>query len=62
MAEDKSDIDVDDDFEGETEASETVESVEPVVSKTNLTKRRLIDDMLEERRLKRQISEYDFDL
>ncbi|MCI1011084.1 MAG: hypothetical protein CFE50_11940 [Pseudomonas sp. PGPPP4] len=59
MAEDKSDIDVDDDFEGEAEAPETVE---PVVSKTNLTKRRLIDDMLEERRLKRQISEYDFDL
>ena len=59
MAEDKSDIDVDDDFEGE---AETPETVEPVVSKTNLTKRRLIDNMLEERRLKRQISEYDFDL
>lgn len=59
MAEDKSDIDVDEDFETEGEAPETVELV---VSKTNLTKRRLIDDMLEERRLKRQISEYDFDL
>ena len=59
MAEDKSDIDVDDDFESDGEAPETVE---PVVSKTNLTKRRLIDNMLEERRLKRQISEYDFDL
>lgn len=59
MAEDKSDIDVDDDFEIDGEAPETVE---PVVSKTNLTKRRLIDNMLEERRLKRQISEYDFDL
>ncbi|WP_338546568.1 hypothetical protein V6W80_08375 [Pseudomonas benzopyrenica] len=62
MAEDKSDIDVDDDFETDNEASETVDPVEPIVSKTNLTKRRLIDNMLEERRLKRQISEYDFDL
>ncbi|MCD4865422.1 PA3496 family putative envelope integrity protein [Pseudomonas sp. PLB05] len=59
MAEDKSDIDVDDDFETDNDAPETVE---PIVSKTNLTKRRLIDNMLEERRLKRQISEYDFDL
>ncbi|KUM44621.1 PA3496 family putative envelope integrity protein [Pseudomonas sp. EpS/L25] len=58
MAEDKSDIDVDEDFEIEGEAPE---AVEPVVSKTNLTKRRLIDNMLEERRLKKQISEYDFD-
>lgn len=62
MAEDKSDIDVDDDFETDNEAPETVDPVEPTVSKTNLTKRRLIDNMLEERRLKRQISEYDFDL
>jgi hypothetical protein len=59
MAEDKSDIDVDEDFETD---GETPETIEPVVSKTNLTKRRLIDNMLEERRLKRQISEYDFDL
>ncbi|MDR6232587.1 PA3496 family putative envelope integrity protein [Pseudomonas oryzihabitans] len=59
MAEDKSDIDVDEDFETEGEAPDTVE---PIVSKTNLTKRRLIDNMLEERRLKKQISEYDFDL
>ncbi|WP_282281346.1 PA3496 family putative envelope integrity protein [Pseudomonas sp. PS02302] len=60
MAEDKSDIDVDEDFETDGEPPETVEPI--VISKTNLTKRRLIDDMLEERRLKRQISEYDFDL
>jgi len=59
MADDKSDIDVDEDFESDGEAPE---AVEPIVSKTNLTKRRLIDNMLEERRLKRQISEYDFDL
>jgi hypothetical protein len=32
------------------------------VAKTNLTKRRIIDNFLEERRLHKQLSEYDFDL
>ncbi|CDF82809.1 PA3496 family putative envelope integrity protein [Pseudomonas sp. QL9] len=32
------------------------------VAKTNLTKRRIIDNYLEERRLQRQLSDYDFDL
>ncbi len=32
------------------------------VAKTNLTKRRIIDNLLEERRLQRQLSDYDFDL
>ncbi|MCU9947468.1 PA3496 family putative envelope integrity protein [Pseudomonas solani] len=32
------------------------------VAKTNLTKRRIIDNYLEERRLQKQLSDYDFDL
>ncbi|WP_373416398.1 PA3496 family putative envelope integrity protein [Pseudomonas sp. ABC1] len=32
------------------------------VAKTNLTKRRIIDNLLEERRLQKQLNEYDFDL
>ncbi|TWI53508.1 hypothetical protein IQ22_02726 [Pseudomonas duriflava] len=60
MAADKSDIEIDDDF---IESDNDPEAAADVpVSKTNLTKRRLIDNMLEERRLKRQISEFDFDL
>lgn len=31
-------------------------------SKASLTKRRLIDDLLEEKRLQRRLKEYDFDL
>jgi hypothetical protein len=31
------------------------------VAKTNLSKRRTIDNLLEERRLQKQLAEYDFD-
>jgi len=51
---------LDDDFvvdEVEDGGERTVE-----VAKTNLTKRRIIDNMLEERRLQRQLRDYDFDL
>ncbi|MFJ4588058.1 PA3496 family putative envelope integrity protein [Pseudomonas moraviensis] len=39
------------------------DEVEPVVevAKTNLSKRRTIDNLLEERRLQRQLADYDFD-
>ncbi len=59
MSTDKEDLDVDEDFTP-TEADD----VEPVVevAKTNLSKRRTIDNMLEERRLKKQLAEFDFDL
>ena len=33
-----------------------------VVAKTNLAKRRVIDNYLEERRLQKQLNDYDFDL
>ena len=38
-------------------------SAPPVeVAKTNLAKRRVIDNLLDERRLRKQLSDYDFDL
>lgn len=39
------------------------DDVEPVVevAKTNLSKRRTIDNLLEERRLQKKLADYDFD-
>ncbi|MBF7729762.1 PA3496 family putative envelope integrity protein [Pseudomonas sp. N040] len=43
------------------DSEDTVE--QPVeVAKTNLAKRRVIDNLLDERRLRKQLSDYDFDL
>jgi hypothetical protein len=59
MSTDKEDLELDEDF-----VAEEADDAEPVVevAKTNLTKRRIIDNFLEERRLHKQLSEYDFDL
>lgn len=59
MSTGKEDLEMDD-----TDSSDLEEVVEPVieVAKTNLAKRRTIDNFLEERRLKRQLADYDFDL
>lgn len=59
MSTGKEDLELDD-----AESSDLEEVVEPVieVAKTNLAKRRTIDNLLEERRLKRQLADYDFDL
>lgn len=55
------DLEIDDDFIAED--SEVLEEETPVeTAKTNLAKRRMIDNMLEERRLRKQMAEYDFDL
>ncbi|AMR66671.1 MULTISPECIES: PA3496 family putative envelope integrity protein [Pseudomonadaceae] len=59
MSTDKEELELEDDFvveEVEDAGERTVE-----VAKTNLTKRRIIDNLLEERRLKKQLSDYDFD-
>lgn len=53
------DVDVEDEFANESDDSET-RAAEP--AKTNLSKRRTIDNLLEERRLKRELADYDFDL
>lgn len=54
----KEDIELDDDFlTDDIDDSDT----EADVSKNNLAKRRIIDNILEERRLNKQIAEFDFD-
>ncbi len=59
MSTDKEDLDIDDESAGQEEfASDTPAET----AKTNLSKRRTIDNLLEERRLQKQLSDYDFDL
>ena len=41
---------------------DVVETPVAEVAKTNLSKRRTIDNLLEERRLQKQLADYDFDL
>lgn len=60
MSTDKEQLDVDDDFvsgDSDEAARVTVET-----AKSNLSKRRTIDNLLEERRLQKQLADYDFDL
>ena len=58
MSTDKDELSIDDDFVAtEDEAEPQVES-----AKTNLSKRRTIDNMLEERRLQKQLADFDYDL
>jgi hypothetical protein len=57
---DKVEIELEDDLAVEDADEDNVRPLE--VAKTNLTKRRVIDNYLEERRLQRQLSDYDFDL
>ncbi|WP_369990074.1 PA3496 family putative envelope integrity protein [Pseudomonas xanthosomatis] len=58
MSTDKEDLTADDEF------TSAEEEVEPQVetAKTNLSKRRTIDNMLEERRLQKQLADFDYDL
>jgi hypothetical protein len=60
MSTDKEQIDVDDDFT--TVESDEAEPTHVEQAKTNLSKRRTIDNLLEERRLQKQLADYDFDL
>jgi hypothetical protein len=59
MSTGKEQIDVEDDFvSGDSDDAAQV----PVeTAKTNLSKRRTIDNLLEERRLQKQLADYDFD-
>ncbi len=59
MSTGKEELDVEDEFApvDNDEADAPVET-----AKTNLSKRRTIDNLLEERRLQRQLADYDFDL
>ena len=61
MSTGKEQLDVEDDVVGAESDDDAAEA--PVeVAKTNLSKRRTIDNLLEERRLQKQLAEYDFDL
>ncbi|EKN47093.1 MULTISPECIES: PA3496 family putative envelope integrity protein [Pseudomonas] len=60
MSTGKEQLDVEDDFVA-VDADE-VEQVAVEPAKTNLSKRRTIDNLLEERRLQKQLADYDFDL
>jgi len=59
MSTGKEHLDVEDDLTT-TETDDNEPVVE--VAKTNLSKRRTIDNLLEERRLQKQLADYDFDL
>ncbi|WP_268797577.1 PA3496 family putative envelope integrity protein [Pseudomonas huanghezhanensis] len=60
MSTGKEQLDADDDFIAVDPEDNAQSPVEP--AKTNLNKRRTIDNLLEERRLQRQLADYDFDL
>lgn len=60
MSTGKEQLDVEEDFVA-TDTDEAADA--PVeVAKTNLSKRRTIDNLLEERRLQKRLADYDFDL
>jgi hypothetical protein len=59
MSTGKEQLDVEDDL---VESEDDGEAPPPEVAKTNLSKRRTIDNLLEERRLQKQLADYDFDL
>ena len=60
MSAGKEQLDVEDDLVAESDDDGEAPVVE--VAKTNLSKRRTIDNLLEERRLQKQLADYDFDL
>ena len=60
MSTDKEQLEVEDDLVESDD--DVVEAPVAEVTKTNLSKRRTIDNLLEERRLQKQLADYDFDL
>lgn len=60
MSAGKEQLDVEDDLVDVAEDEGDAPVAE--VAKTNLSKRRTIDNLLEERRLQKQLADYDFDL
>lgn len=57
----KEDLELDDDFIAD-DVEEIEEESPAQAAKTNLSKRRIIDNLLEERRLQKQMAEYDYDI
>ena len=58
MSTGKEQLEVEDDL---VESDDGEEETPVEVAKTNLSKRRTIDNLLEERRLQKQLADYDFD-
>ncbi len=57
----KEDLELDDDFIDDEEDSADEPEAVADNSKGGLTKRRIIDNLLEERRLNKELAEYDYD-
>ena len=62
MAQAKSDIELEDAFEEAADQDDDEGGEAPQNKPSSLAKRRDIDNLLEERRLRRQLAEYDYDL
>ncbi len=63
MAGGKSDeLELEDGFEENGDADNSDEVAKANAVKNSLTKRRVIDELLEERRLQRKLRDYDYDL
>ena len=60
MSTDKDDTELDDDLVADDSDDEVEAKVE--TPKSNMARRRVIDNLLEERRLQRQLAELDFDV
>ncbi|WBE24726.1 hypothetical protein O6P33_10165 [Denitrificimonas caeni] len=58
----KEDLELDDDDFIADDVEEIEEESPAQAAKTNLSKRRIIDNLLEERRLQKQMAEYDYDI
>ena len=56
----KEELELEDDFVAE-DGEDAAEAPVVEVAKTNLTKRRIIDNLLEERRLQKDLADYDYD-
>lgn len=59
---DKENLELDDDFLEDDELSDDGPAEATKVHNNNLSKRLVIDSLLEERRLQRQLADYDFEL
>ena len=62
MAQAKTDLDLEEDFVVDAAEQDDADGETPASKSSSLAKRRVIDNLLEKRRLQRQLSEYDYDI
>ena len=58
----KEDLELDDDFVAEEDGEVVNDDIPAATTKNSLTKRRVIDNLLEERRLNKELADFDFDI